>query len=351
MVPRAVHVDAWKLMNDKVKDIKFSVIIPSYNNPEEVFELLLSIQKQCPSIGEHEVIVVDDGSRDNKIEVSCSRFSFVTYIRCEKNSGVAAARNAGVESAKHDVLVFIDSDAVLESNFIPYLQRQFKNSEVVALTGTLVMIPVNPSPYRIYWGIYKDFHAPQTSYTTVFSGQVGAIRKEAFKKAGVWNSKIPGVACEEYEFTERLEKLGYRINYEPGLAIRPRYKGFIEMLPANFKRAKKWCVLFLSRRKFDDYASTFSGGMSYLLGCMACLSGTMAFFFSALRYVFILTLGLYILLTMRFWIYICRKRNIRFMLLCNFFHLVLSLVISFGAFCGFAYVFAGENARRRALDN
>lgn len=332
--------------------MRFSVIIPSYNNPEELSEMLESIRKQCIAIVEHEVIVVDDGSRDNRIEMVCHEFPFVTYLRCEKNGGVAAARNAGAALAHNDILVFIDSDVLIESDFITALTRQFLNAEVIAVSCTKPMTPANPNPYTNYWSIYKEFHMPKGPFTTLFTGVGGAIRKEYFEKAGKWDSKMRGSLKEEYEFTQRFERLGCKINYEPGFVIRPRYNGFWKMAPENFRRTKKWCIIFLSRRKFDDYTSTLSGGMSFLLGALTILSGIITFFLPIMLYGLTFVFGLYMIYTTRFWIYIYkRKKSFASVLVCFIFHLMKSLFIFFGALYGFAYIFASEKRRRHAISN
>lgn len=331
--------------------MKFSIIIPSYNNPSELSEMLGSVKKHCPDIHKHEVLVVDDGSYDDSIKIVCESFSFVSFIKCDGNRGVAAARNTGVSLAKHEILVFLDSDVLVESDFISILTPYFEKSDVFAVSGTLADSPANPSMYRNYWSIYKDFNMPRGKYTTLFLGQEGAIRKSVFEEAGRWDDNIKGVSKEEYEFTERFERLGYKIHYEPKFIVRPRFNGFWTLAPENFRRTKKWCIIFLSRRKFDDYTSTFSGGMSYLLGALSVLSGVLAFFIPLTNYFLLGVFSLYMMITMKFWLYICKKKGISLMLISYVCHFITSLFIFFGALCGLMYIFAGDKLRRNAINN
>ncbi|MCQ2236538.1 MAG: glycosyltransferase [Bacteroidales bacterium] len=99
---------------------KFSIIIPVYNRPEEVVELLDSLTMQSLH-NEMEVIVVEDGSTitcEAEIEPYKSQLNLI-YIQ-QENMGPGGARNRGAKEAKGEYLIFFDSDCVLPSD---YLQR------------------------------------------------------------------------------------------------------------------------------------------------------------------------------------------------------------------------------------
>lgn len=329
----------------------FSIILPAYNNPKELGILLTSFQKHCPDIDKHETIVVDDGSRDNSVELACRGFAFVKYLRCEINKGVSNARNVGARMAKNEVLIFIDSDLIVESNFISILSDKFRNEDVIAVSGTLSSIPANPSPYRDYWGLYKAFHMPKGKYTTLFTGAYGGIRKDIFWKAGGWDVNLRGALKEEYEFTSRLEKMISRINYEPGFEVKAHCNGFWRLIPENYRRAKKWSIIFLGRKKFDDYTSTFSGGMSYVLGALVVVSGAFTLLAHDLAGLFICISLLYLIINCKFWLFIAAQKGLLFTLMSIYFHLVSSVFIFFGAMRGLSYFFLTEEARRNAINS
>jgi len=99
-----------------------SIIIPAYNAEKYLQETLESILTQdYPSI---EVIVVDDGSTDNTSDIvkSYSYDSRVQYIY-KSNSGTAKSRNAGIQSARGDFLMFVDSDDLLSKNALSSLVK------------------------------------------------------------------------------------------------------------------------------------------------------------------------------------------------------------------------------------
>lgn len=87
-----------------------SVIIPTHNRAEFLMDVLESVY--CQTRKPFEIIVVDDGSTDNTREAVSKSFKDVDYIH-QKNSGPAAARNAGIARARGDVIVFLDDDDLL----------------------------------------------------------------------------------------------------------------------------------------------------------------------------------------------------------------------------------------------
>jgi GT2 family glycosyltransferase len=84
-----------------------SVVIPSYNRAQElpgVIETVLS--QSCPA---HEVILVDDGSRDDTPRVARSLLPAIRYIR-QENQGVSVARNRGIREATGELVALLDTD-------------------------------------------------------------------------------------------------------------------------------------------------------------------------------------------------------------------------------------------------
>ncbi len=89
---------------------KLSVIIASYNHQDYISETLRSLEEQ--TFGDFEIIIVDDGSSDKTVEVAKSAQSRA-QIYTQKNQGVVAARNRGVDLAKGKYICFVDSDDVV----------------------------------------------------------------------------------------------------------------------------------------------------------------------------------------------------------------------------------------------
>ena len=87
--------------------MKISVIIPVYNRPQMVKRAILSVLNQTEVA--HEVLVINDGSTDETVQVLAS-FEPHIHVIHQLNRGVSAARNAGIKQASGDWLALLDSD-------------------------------------------------------------------------------------------------------------------------------------------------------------------------------------------------------------------------------------------------
>ena len=113
--------------------VKYSIIIPVYNRPEELKELILSISKQ--SFKNLEVIIVDDGSQISSIEIfqNFKKKLNISYF-FTKNQGPALARNFGVKNANGEWIIFFDSDCTIPNNYFKILEK-FLNSNFIDFFG------------------------------------------------------------------------------------------------------------------------------------------------------------------------------------------------------------------------
>jgi glycosyltransferase involved in cell wall biosynthesis len=92
--------------------LSISVIIPVFNRAQYIGEAIGSVLAQTPASIQtqiREIIIADDGSTDNSLEIAQS---FGPLIRCisQANQGAAVARNLGIQAATGDLLAFLDSD-------------------------------------------------------------------------------------------------------------------------------------------------------------------------------------------------------------------------------------------------
>ena len=97
---------------------KVSVIIPVYNAGEKITDMLSQIKSQ--SYSELEIIVVDDGSEDDSLQI-IKRQADKRFVVIEKkqNEGVSSARNAGLDAATGRYIVFPDADDIVKTDFPP----------------------------------------------------------------------------------------------------------------------------------------------------------------------------------------------------------------------------------------
>lgn len=95
--------------------LRVSVIIPTYNRAGYLREALESVRNQ--GLPPWEIIVVDDGSTDDTVQVIQEAGIAVRYF-LQPHLGVAAARNLGLSGASGDLVAWLDSDDLWEENFL-----------------------------------------------------------------------------------------------------------------------------------------------------------------------------------------------------------------------------------------
>jgi len=189
--------------------MKYSVIIPTYNNGKYLPESLGSALNQ--TVSPHDVIVVDDGSTDNTPDVIKPYLSDtrIKYIRTE-NRGVSAARNTGIEMANSELIAFLDADDIWLPNKLEAQLPLFNNPRV----GVVYSLR---QPFNEH-GLIKNYE-----HVKVFRGDVlrhlmehnficlssAVVKRECFDKAGLFDVRFSHgedmhlwlrIAAEGYEF-------------------------------------------------------------------------------------------------------------------------------------------------------
>lgn len=204
---------------------RVSVIIPAYNVSEFIDETLASIFAQ--TYRDFEVIVINDGSPDtgeleNVIE---KYFGEVIYIK-QGNQGAAAARNAGIENARGELIAFLDGDDVWLPEF---LDRQIKALD----ERSLDMIYCDALLFGEHRGKSNTYmeKAPSKGAVTpetlidarcnvITSGTV--IKKQKIAEAGFFNPTA--MRTEDFELWFSLAKRGVRIGFQRDVLLKYRVR-------------------------------------------------------------------------------------------------------------------------------
>ena len=114
--------------------MKYSFIIPVFNRPDEVTELLDSLTRQ--TLHDFEVVIVEDGSQITCEQV-CQKYSdkLDLHYFMKPNSGPGQSRNYGVERAKGEYVIILDSDVVLPENYLHAVDEELRRKPSDAFGG------------------------------------------------------------------------------------------------------------------------------------------------------------------------------------------------------------------------
>lgn len=117
----------------KVNKPVISIIIPVYNSSQFILNTLISLEAQ--SYNNYEIVLINDGSSDNSLDIlknyKSNKSNIILYS--QKNSGVSVARNKGIELANGDFVAFLDSDDTYAPTFLEKMlaKQKEKNANVV----------------------------------------------------------------------------------------------------------------------------------------------------------------------------------------------------------------------------
>lgn len=130
--------------------MKLSIIIPFYNADKWIGRMLQSLLNQDLATEEYEVIVVDDGSKDEPkvMKDYAARYANIKYIR-QENSGPGGARNTGINAAQGEYLFFCDSDDFIAENVLGGLYEIAHSRKVDMLFHQIRRIPEGKKPQNL----------------------------------------------------------------------------------------------------------------------------------------------------------------------------------------------------------
>ena len=129
-----------------------SVVIPSYNGAETLFQAIDSVLCQTTKTP-LEILVIDDHSTDDTME-KMGRYGEndrVRYIRNETNKGASASRNRGVQLAKGDYIAFLDADDYWDPEKLEKQEKALaKTGDVLCCTGRELIYDQEPEKQKIF---------------------------------------------------------------------------------------------------------------------------------------------------------------------------------------------------------
>ena len=166
-----------------------SVIVPFFDAPEKLERCLAAL---AGSSTDFELILVDDCSSDPRaLEIAAGAPG--RCVRMPRNSGPAAARNAGARVAQGDVLAFIDSDVVVAPDTLARLRGAFEaEPSIGACFGSYDDQPDSPGLITEYRNLLHHYtHQTGPRDATTFWAGCGAIRRDVFEEIGRLRRGLP----------------------------------------------------------------------------------------------------------------------------------------------------------------
>jgi cellulose synthase/poly-beta-1,6-N-acetylglucosamine synthase-like glycosyltransferase len=218
-----------------------SVIVPALNEEVVIRATIdaLLISDYAPL----EVIAVDDGSNDGTATV-LSQIALedlrVRLIRLSRTMGKAHALNEGIAAAAHELIVTVDADTIVDSDFIRTISTPLREGLADAVAGNIkvgnrshLVTALQSIEYVASQDLKRAFQSARQMITTL-PGAGSAYRKRAILEAGGFS---PATRAEDTELTLRLTQQNLRLVYCPKAVARTEAP---TTLLALFRQRRRW---------------------------------------------------------------------------------------------------------------
>ncbi len=221
-----------------------SILIPCYNEGQNAIETITyALNVQYP---EFEVIAVNDGSKDDTLEILLSlarNNPKLKVVNLAENQGKALGLQAGALVSKYEDLVGIDGDALIDPFCLHWIVKHFiRYPQVAAVTGnprirnrTSLLGKIQVGEFSSIVGMIKR---AQRSFGRLFtvSGVITGFRKAAVHEVGYWS---PDMLTEDIDITWKLQSNGWDVRFEPRALV---WILMPETLMGLWKQRLRWAM-------------------------------------------------------------------------------------------------------------
>jgi len=259
--------------------MKYSIVVPVYNRPDEVDELLESLSSQ--TFKDFEVVIVEDGSKITCKDV-CEKYASILDLHYyyKENSGPGQSRNYGVERARGEYVLIVDSDAVAPHGFMQAIDDELQRQPSDAWGGP-------DAAHESFTDVQKAISYAMTSFFTTGGIRGGkkqldkfyprsfnlGIRREAYLALGGFSktrfSKM-SLYGEDIDFSIRIYKAGYSCRLFPEAWVwhkrRTDFRKFWrQVYNSGYARVNLWHMYPEALKPVHALPSVFTVGVAALL--------------------------------------------------------------------------------------
>ncbi|MBI5045178.1 MAG: glycosyltransferase family 2 protein [Candidatus Levybacteria bacterium] len=254
-----------------------SIIILSYNRSDLLKECLSSIYNNVKN--NFEVIVVDNASSDDSIEVVKKNFKKVKLIQNNENAGFAKGCNIGAKNATGEYLLFLNSDAELENDPLPALLKTFDENKDAGIVGGLLLNHDNTLQrsfgnfyfiknifillFRGEKGELERYKSSITLKTDWVSGGFMMVNKEVFQSVGGFNESY-FMYIEDMDLCYRVKKIGKCVYVNPHAKVKHLGQGSSNKTFAIVHIFEGLQIFYKQQRSIYEY---------YVVKCMLAIKG------------------------------------------------------------------------------
>ncbi|MER5213123.1 bifunctional polysaccharide deacetylase/glycosyltransferase family 2 protein [Streptomyces sp. NPDC002838] len=216
-----------------------TVLVPAYNEEAGIESTVRSLLDSThPDL---QIVVIDDGSTDRTAEIAASTGDPRVEVIRKPNGGKAAALNAGLALARHDIVVMVDADTVFEPDAVRQLVQPLAHPAVGAVSGNTkvgnrrgLLAKWQHLEYCFGFNLDRRMFEVLECMTTV-PGAIGAFRRDALLAVG---GVSDDTLAEDTDLTMALWRAGWRVLYEESAVAWTEVPTTLRQL---WRQRYRWC--------------------------------------------------------------------------------------------------------------
>ena len=203
---------------------EITLIITNWNGSKLLRECLPTVLEAVRFDRHHcyEVMVIDDCSTDNSLEILADEFPEVRTEQTPQNLGFQEANNYAVKLVESKIVMPMNNDIKLDPKALHYLAQHFDNKDIFAVSGKIFAFDQTTFLYGNRGGYFQKGHfhlyekPPEDESQTLFAcGGAFMVNRQKYLDLGGFDSMYHPLYYEEIDLSYRALKRGWKVHYEP----------------------------------------------------------------------------------------------------------------------------------------
>ena len=203
---------------------EITLIITNWNGSNLLRECIPTVLEAVRFDRHHcyEVMVIDDCSTDNSLEILAKEFPEIRVEKTPQNLGFQEANNYAVKLARSKIVMPMNNDIKLDPKALHYLAQHFDNKDIFAVSGKIFAFDQTTFLYGNRGGYFQKGHfhlyekpLEDDSQTLFACGGAFMVNRQKYLALGGFDSMYHPLYYEEIDLSYRALKRGWKVHYEP----------------------------------------------------------------------------------------------------------------------------------------
>jgi GT2 family glycosyltransferase len=204
-----------------------SIVIPNYNGKHLLEKYLPSVFIAAENANiEFEIIVIDDGSKDDSISFIRENYKNIKLLINDKNRGFSFTCNNGIRAAKYELILLLNSDVKLTPDYFKHQWKYFDKPDTFGVMARIMSFDesrIEDAARFLYYGgcrikankfYYSENLEDENVYTAYLSGANALVNAKKLKELGGFDEIYSPFSSEDFDLSLRAWQLGWKCYYE-----------------------------------------------------------------------------------------------------------------------------------------